>query len=445
MDDKRIAQIVGNKFVIDCPNMVLKQETLNSDKKEYSGPGIIMQNAGTYAFKLFPQELPAIQDIFSRLLNIEPGKILQDSDYFHLTATDLHGLKWEANRVRLNFDADMSESTCLAHGKCRELRCQTSFSIPKQKKDLLIIFPGNIEIPCNTPLQTIEQIYGKDRKRTSFLGVAVLQAAGFEFELEKCDKWLSVSAMSDSIITRPQIVRILEALQFVLAQPLHWCVMEVNQEGKIETVIRAPLTNDVASSGYPPISFNTVNNAVWELFQIYLENYIGYDKETWHPTFSSIYRILQASSASLSTKALALSVAVEGILRGEFKNVGKLNKRRDCAVEQARKILVATSIDTDVKKRLSSALGQMKDPRAKDRLYALHNDGLICKRHIKAWEKLRNSTAHANELEYEKLQEFLDRLHLTYILFHQLIFLAIGYTGTYTDYSERFAQKEFGG
>jgi hypothetical protein len=443
MDDARVAQLLENRLTIDCPNIILRQEILGSDKKEYAGPGTIIQNEGTFVFKLFPKKMPAIQDLFSGFFNVEPGKILDDLHYFHLSATDLVGVVWEADRVRLHFDADMSRSTCLAYGKCRQLRCKNAFPIPKQKKDLLIIFPGNIEIPCNAPVETVKQICGKDRKRSSVLNVAMVQAAGFEFELERGDKWLSVSALSDSIITQSRTVRILEALQFVLGQTLHWCVMEVNQEGKLETTIRAPSTNEVRSSSYPPISFSTINNAVWELFKMYLEHYISFEEETWHPTFSSIYRILQASAAPLSTEALSLSVAVEGILKSEFNNVGKSSQRWDRVVEQAEEMLNSAMIDLDVKKRLSSALGQMKNPRAKDRLYALSNEGLICERHVKAWEKLRNSTAHADELEEEKLQKFLNRLYSAYVLFHQLIFLTIGYTGTYTDYSGRFGEKEF--
>jgi hypothetical protein len=118
-------------------------------------------------------------------------------------------------------------------------------------------------------------------------------------------------------------------------------------------------------------------------------------------------------------------------------------KKWDERISQTRGKLNDSSIDSSIKKRLLGALGQMTDPRAKDRLYALANDRLICKRHIKAWEKLRNSSAHATDFEDAQLQDFLDKLHAVYVLFYQLIFLAIGYTGEYVDFSDQFKSKRF--
>ena len=76
----------------------------------------------------------------------------------------------------------------------------------------------------------------------------------------------------------------------------------------------------------------------------------------------------------------------------------------------------------------------MRNLRPKDQLYFLQKKGLIKEQLIKAWEDLRHPAAHASQVNPKKLQGYIDRYHAVTVLFHQLIFLAIGYTGCYTDY-----------
>jgi hypothetical protein len=443
MDIKLINQLIGKQFTIDCSMLILRQDTTVSDGIEYSGPGLITQGEGIFTFKLFPKKIPKNKDIFSQLFGLQPGKLLQDSEYFHLSATSINGDQWEAERIRPTYNVNIPENSCVISGNFRQMKCETVFSNKNIKREIAIFFPGNIEIPCNTPTQTIKRVCGEDRKISSILNIAKVQAAGFEFEIERSDNWLSVLGQYNFDITRAITIRILEALQFVLMRPLHWCIMEITQEMKKDKIIRAPLVDIDRASRYPAVPLDSTTNGVWDLFKIYLENYICHNSEAWHPTFSSIYRLIQANATPLATEALVLSIAVEGVLKSEFRNVGIPGRKWDRLISQTRGILNDSSIDSSIKKRLLSALGQMTDARAKDRLYALSEERLICKRHIKAWEKLRNSSAHAADFEDAQLQEFLDKLHAVYVLFYQLIFLSIGYSGEYVDYSDQFKSKRF--
>ncbi|BAZ68716.1 hypothetical protein NIES4106_34820 [Fischerella sp. NIES-4106] len=78
----------------------------------------------------------------------------------------------------------------------------------------------------------------------------------------------------------------------------------------------------------------------------------------------------------------------------------------------------------------------MKSVRAKDRLRNLIDKGLLDKKLVDAWNKVRNKTAHGYVLEPEKFVENQKLSNQVTVLFNHLVFLAIGYLGKYTDYSE---------
>ena len=89
----------------------------------------------------------------------------------------------------------------------------------------------------------------------------------------------------------------------------------------------------------------------------------------------------------------------------------------------------------------------MLNPRAKDQLQELYKKGLIEKKLSKAWENLRHPSVHAENIKLEnnqQIQEIINQCAAVKVLFNQLVFLAIGYTGRYTDYSEyNFPIKQF--
>jgi hypothetical protein len=78
----------------------------------------------------------------------------------------------------------------------------------------------------------------------------------------------------------------------------------------------------------------------------------------------------------------------------------------------------------------------MKSVRAKDRLRNLMDKGLLDKKLVDAWNKVRNKAAHGYVLEPEEFVENQKLSNQVTVLFNHLVFLTIGYVGKYTDYSE---------
>jgi hypothetical protein len=81
-------------------------------------------------------------------------------------------------------------------------------------------------------------------------------------------------------------------------------------------------------------------------------------------------------------------------------------------------------------------IGVLNQVRAKDKLYELHKSGHIEKKLINVWDDVRNKSAHGT-LSCMNIQKCFDNLNCLIVLFYQLIFLLVGYTGKYTDYSSQ--------
>ena len=77
--------------------------------------------------------------------------------------------------------------------------------------------------------------------------------------------------------------------------------------------------------------------------------------------------------------------------------------------------------------------------------HELADAGLVSRGLVETWKRLRDSAAHAEVIELDKLQEEIDSIMAVATLFNQLVFILIGYQGKYTDYSERgFPVADFG-
>ena len=115
---------------------------------------------------------------------------------------------------------------------------------------------------------------------------------------------------------------------------------------------------------------------------------------------------------------------------------GSIFRFRGAFDELVREIDKAVALvegsDLSVKTRISGSIRAMKRSRPKDRLLSLVAANAITKDQYTAWEKLRNSTAHA--VVHHPDNKFLNLYSRVLVLFHCLIFSAIEYSGPFTDY-----------
>jgi len=196
------------------------------------------------------------------------GRIIEDSEYYSLSAMDTEGRLWTANRV-------LSPSTranpyCLTVScNVRELMSVYELKTAMTRSSLQIWFPGEIDIPCNTATEMTISIRRKERDRSSRLNIAILETNEFSIEIKKERNWLQLHATSaSSQITEDVIRAILESLQFVLAWPLEWSIAQLVQGTKQITKMRAALENKPPDRRRSPLSTSDPDkiNHIWNIF-----------------------------------------------------------------------------------------------------------------------------------------------------------------------------------
>lgn len=89
-------------------------------------------------------------------------------------------------------------------------------------------------------------------------------------------------------------------------------------------------------------------------------------------------------------------------------------------------------------KRCKGFLGSIRknETRAIDNLYKLRDENLLDEELVKSWKKLRNSAAHGSFIKSNKRSDYIQHYENVHVLFFQLIFLAIGYEGPFSNYSK---------
>src|SRR3990167_6727300 len=100
-------RFMSSNLVLDCVQIVLKQQTKNKPKT-YKGPGSIYQDAaGQLHLKMFHRfkkysdaNDEAIKEVTS--IGLPLGKLIAEDYYYSMTATDMSGRKWTAKHVRVH-------------------------------------------------------------------------------------------------------------------------------------------------------------------------------------------------------------------------------------------------------------------------------------------------------------------------------------------------------
>jgi hypothetical protein len=423
-----------------CPKMVLRQEGSNTPQ-EQTGSGVIRQDSqGNLEFVMLESPVvPQGQNIktfIDGINSLVSGQLMPADSYHSLEAVTLSDVTWKSSRIRVNPHHGPSGSAYsgpLSLIEHEESSDQSSASVS------LSVF-DDITIPFNDRTDRIVK-KGDSEQSSSLLNVAVFSVGPVKFMLTKEDDHLSIHAStSDSAIPQRLETRIMESLQYVVAQTLSWAVMVKESEGRNVTCLHSTRSGMGKRTASPPISYPNHDFGgkwVWPLFGNYLTHvlkFTGDDRFQLHPISAWLHHLRNASNSSIFAKGLALGVAVEGILESEFSGVGGLSAEYLKSVEDMIAHINTFGGDATIQARTLGAVNAMKTTRAKDRLLALQAEGIIRQADVKAWDAIRNRGAHARPPERKKMQEWVNNCYRVEVLINHLIFKSIGYAGPFTDY-----------
>lgn len=436
MNTKIIEPFLQGNFELDCPLIQLIPSMPKSKKSTLSGSGFISINEdGYFDLKVYFPNSFSHEDNFESL-GWESGKLIGDEFYYDLVAQDISGATWYAERFILDRNSGPNGSMII--GEIPELYFKPETVIEKNKHILQLFFNEPVKVPYNTVVKEQVAIEDKTRHLRTSRRIARFKAIGIDFEVEAKEGYTVLRAVSDEIELNDILInRILEAFCFVTANSVPWSILEIRRNGEQEYRFKAVKRKRIKSKIPPPIDYRTHSNnvSVWLLFDKYLNFIVSNDAEPYHPISILFYSILESGKATVDVEALTLSVSIESILKNELGHIYELSKDLEDNINCVSKLVQESEeLNNHFRERILGSIGAMKNARGKDILFALRDNELIDKYLVKTYGELRNKTAHGVRDSGADVQNFLNQTNDILVLFYQLVFLIIKYSGEYTDY-----------
>ena len=209
-------------------------------------------------------------------------------------------------------------------------------------------------------------------------------------------------------------------------------------DSNLRLIIYPDSKTDYSTPAYPPIySINDIFGEYETLLKFLIDKYSD-DNRVY---YLSILKAISDSKALTQTHLLSLCTAAE-CLSGKVRiavNDDEIETIKEL-VKKAKDI-IDKEIDPEQYKemndRINGCLNSIQNTQsAQNKMKRLKDDGYISESAFSTWKQIRPKLAHGNcffdTKEYDK---YHDSIKLLYLLMYQLLFLVLGYEGTYTDYS----------
>jgi hypothetical protein len=422
--------LIKGSFSVDCPSLKLVPKRVG--EPSYSGSGSITQDSSGFAIKLFTKRNTSPNKLFA-LGKWKAGELIGEEAYYKLEAVDLHGRCWRAGGIipdkQSGFGAVIGANVPLLRLRETVARSTTNY--------IRIVFPTEIRFPTNTVVKKEKQIGGKARELSTGLTVSRFLAAGMEFEIER---ELGVTELRIRLAQTPPTDKlvddIIDSFNFVTANSVQWSIVEKVTGAKWETLIRGGGREGRSRIG-PPLEHASPSSQAVKLLNLVLLACRSSRKRGPGSMQALFQAVISAGTGNAEVEALTLSTAVESLLANYFQDLGRKMPSLSKDIAAATKLISeAKGLSPKFKARLKGSLGGMANPRAKDYLIVLRDRGLVDAGLVKQYSDLRNKSAHGVSVNPADFQAFLSKCGAALTLFYVLIFLRVGYTGPYFDYSK---------
>lgn len=432
-----ISDFRQRKLYIDFFEMSVVQNKSGEEAISYKGKGYVQQtDDDIITFRLYANQTLNTDLVASMndLNKTKSGEIISGESYYTMSGVAADGAVWRSEHVLPYCDWHGDHANPIVHGTLSSITGGESLPDPKS---LAMYFFEKADLP----------VLIRERKFT---------AAGCEFHVENSDDSFVVQAKSEVPLSQHFVMRVEEALRFLLAQSV--TPRAIVQPRSI--VLRSMTRKSPKVQLGPPISRGSAafRDKSWDLFGTYLAFVVDSTKAAnWNSCSGYLHLAREASANSLDAWAVGLCVAVEGLAslvdierdkadkEKSKAEKERLERLRDFIVKQvsSRKRLQAFT------KRVEGLAAQLTAVRAVDRMNWLAERGGADRAHVKAWTKLRNRGVHPaskGEVDVASLdfQKMIDQLNSVTVLLYHIVFHVIGYSGAYTDYATRnFPERNY--
>ena len=428
--EKIISSLLSSNFEIDCVQIQLTQQ-VEENPIVYSGPGTIYQDEhGALQLKAYHTIKDLKKELSSKFQNFTPGKLIGNENYFFLEAIDLDGSKWISENIWVSGKISCPTSSHVIKASLDQIKNITERKKePESKSTLFMILPINgLTIPYNKKEDLPDGGWS--------LNKSVFEINKFNFEFTKLDELIKITVNSKNALIDDSFKnKLIEALSIIFGNIVNPIIFAISNNSLRHIQINSRKSDLPNKSIHSPIKHSKPPDV--KFFKSFLQSYIFSVEKPYSQLFGYWHKVLQSWQGSVENMALGLVVSIEGIIKGYFNQRGLPDTEILKLSEEAKPLIKKMKIGGRIKDRLLTSLGQLKQGTPKAALSELSDDGLIPDDFVKTWVKLRNKSAHADEIKIDKIefQKFLDQIHVCLTLFYLLLFSIIGYQGKYTDFS----------
>lgn len=432
LNDNELQAILAHHWAIDCLRMTLHQQGTNDLK--YSGPGSVRHGSeGRLEYVLYDTTTGAPEVIS---FGGQSGEWLQPGDFYVLTATDQQGREWKAEWISADTSTTAGEPGAVVYGSIRELSCR--FQYESRTSAAVLHGPLLVDAPVNQQTETRVLEAGRERRQvaldvwrsTTSLGEIVLKKSGD----------VLTAQLERSELTLPQDIpiRLEEALSFILGAHVQWEIEQTLSGGAFQILLRSGVEAQRRPRLRPPIerSATDANPDRADLLDRLLSFLASatVSQGEYHPLAQQWLRVLRASGTTIEDEALALSTAVEAIVRTHFTSLFQPPSPLISAIDSVLAYVEQWSGPADVRDRATGAIRRLKEANASEALKSLETKGVLRRDQAKHWRRLRNPAAHGARSPRD-VREFVSLCDSVNDLLTRLVFEIVGFKGRYTDHT----------
>jgi hypothetical protein len=430
--DEAIESLVESRYHIECILIELTRQEGESVFK-FAGPGCLSQNEdGQLLLKLyhtFGDDDELFQSWKASIGSTLPGELIPEEMYFTMEAMDMEGNIWKAEDVLVGGQFSAQANGVVIVSEIMQIRSESErvAHANNEKSSAYIIIPGCHSVPCN-------EWEDMGTKRTKSLCRIRWAESGISIKVRKKYLFVAISGPSASLDKGIQN-RIAEVLSIVFGKMCHIVLSSYCADRICESAIVAVPKTDPNKQIPSPIRHRDQRN--FQSFESFLQCYLSCIKQPYGIYYEYWHRINRAWQGGIEIAALAVTTAIEGVLKESFSEYLGPDEEFNHQARAAKEAILSLDLGGRIKSYLCSSLGNASTGTAKNGLRKLKDEGLISQQLINYWSELRNKSTHADSLEFdeEKLQEYLKLVHGCYHLFNILLLTKIGFAGEYTNLS----------
>lgn len=318
-------QIYSREFVLDCHEIVLTQNETN-EPATIRGPGIIwLDDNGDLQFKILSSIIDGDYFAVFATLKLSAGEFLPESGYYTMTAEGSNGLQFTSDRV-CPFTTKGPPGPYVVTGtlpRIEHCECLPIEALEQATMDIYLFdefkFPAN---EWHTQSETIEGIGFSHGS----IPASKFEAAGFEFHFVQKPGRYQISILCLEKEIPPHLERrVIESFQFALSKLLTVSCTTTIEGVQKRTSFRPPGQRREETLGKPPTNVRSVDphpqGSAIDIISKFFSYIFDFEGSATHPISELVYSVISSRAAGYDAHALALGVAVEGVVNLAFRDI----------------------------------------------------------------------------------------------------------------------------